>query len=164
MSADDPNPGIDYAAMMQRALRGVVRAALGHAAEYGLDGGHHFYVSFDTAHPGVDMPDWLRAQYPEQITIVLEHEFRDLAVTADRFTVRLSFSNRPAHLTVPLDAIRTFVDPHAEFGLKFDPVDPEAVLAELVGEGADDPDDDPDPPEPPRGGAEVVSLDRFRKT
>lgn len=162
MPADPPASSIDYASLMQRALRSVVREALGQAAEDGLPGAHHFYISFDTTHPGVVMPDWLREKYPEQITIVLEHEYSDLAVTADRFSVGLSFSNRPVTLTVPLDAIRTFVDPHAEFGLKFDPVDSEADLEDFEPED-DEPEDEPEPPAP-KGGADVVSLDRFRKS
>ncbi|MDF2233053.1 ClpXP protease specificity-enhancing factor SspB [Albimonas sp. CAU 1670] len=158
------NP-LDYGRLMQRALRSVVHEALAVAVEEGLPGEHHFYISFDTTHPGVDLPDWLKAQYPEELTIVLQHEFWDLAVTSDRFSVGLSFSERPVKLTVPFDAVLTFVDPHAEFGLKFDPheVDDEDELGELE-DGFDDEDDDDPEPTPPSGGkGEVVSLDRFRK-
>lgn len=169
---------LDYGRLMQHALRGVVREALGVAAEQGLPGEHHFYVSFDTSHPGVDLPDWLARQYPEELTIVLQHEFWDLAVTDDRFSVGLSFSERPATLTVPFDAILTFVDPHAEFGLKFDPQegdedDEDGVLLTAPG-GFDDDEDDDGPQDdgsggggkarPAGGGGEVVSLDRFRKS
>lgn len=150
---------IDYGGMMQRALRGVLAQALGVVAEQGPVGGHHFYIKYDTTHPGVAMPDWLKAQFPEEITIVLQHEFWDLAVTGDRFTVTLTFSERPATLTVPFDAVLQFVDPHAEFGLKFDGhevTDDEEELDEA------DLDEDPEP-DPPRGGGDVVSLDRFRK-
>ena len=158
------NP-LDYGRLMQRALRSVVHEALAVAVEDGLPGQHHFYISFDTSHPGVDVPDWLKAQYPEELTIVLQHEFWDLAVTSDRFSVGLSFSERPVKLTVPFDAVLTFVDPHAEFGLKFDPheVDDEDELGDLG--DLEDEDDEPDPT-PPAGGkgkGEVVSLDRFRK-
>jgi len=161
---------LDYGGMMQRALRGVLREALGFVAENGLPGEHHFYITIDTTHPGVVMPDWLRAQYPEEITIVIQHEFYDLAVTQDRFSVTLSFSNRSAPLAAPFDAVTTFVDPHAEFGLKFDAHDAAEGAADRSAEGArtgeaagDGSDDDPGAPAPPAGGGDVVSLDRFRK-
>lgn len=154
---DDP---LDYARLMQGALRSVVREALGVVAEEGLPPGHHFYVSFDTRHPGVTMPDWLSAQFPEEITIVLQHEFWDLAVAADRFSVSLSFSGRAAALTVPFDAVLTFVDPEAEFGLKFDPVESDDEDAAPPPAGEEEPEPDP----PGGGGGEVVSLDRFRKS
>ncbi|MGM0586446.1 MAG: SspB family protein [Pseudomonadota bacterium] len=168
MPSDDP---LDYVRLMQHALRGVVRDALGLAAEEGLPGGHHFYVTFDTGHPGVDMPDWLAEQHPEELTIVLQHEFWDLAVTGDRFSVGLSFSGRPVVLTVPFDAVLTFVDPHAEFGLKFDPQEAEepteeegeAALTQAARE-AEDAGEEDEPSGAPEGGGEVVSLDRFRKS
>lgn len=164
----------DYARMMQRALRAVVRDSLGYAAQNGLPGNHHFYIGFDTRHAGVDMPDWLREQFPEEITIVVQHEYWDLAVTPDRFSIGLSFSNRSAMLTVPFDAVLTFVDPSAEFGLKFDPQggedeDDGPALDEALGLSPASADfdgiveEDDDEPDPPRGGGEVVSLDRFRK-
>ena len=114
------------------------------------------------------MPNWLRERYPREITIILQHEFRDLAVMTDRFTVTLSFSDRPATLVVPLDAVKTFVDPSVEFGLRFDQI-------------GDDEDDEGEAPEPRpddsrgltvaategetrEGAGEVVSLDAFRKS
>ena len=156
---------LDYGKLMQHALRGVVREALGVAAEEGLPGEHHFYISFDTQHPGVDVPDWLSAQHPEELTIVLQHEYWDLAVAGDRFSVGLSFSDRPVKLTVPFDAVLTFVDPHAEFGLKFDPHESEEDDEEgqIIATRAPDEDEEDDEPTPPEGGGEVVSLDRFRK-
>lgn len=159
------NP-LDYGRLMQRALRSVVHEALAVAVEDGLPGQHHFYISFDTSHPGVDVPDWLKAQYPEELTIVLQHEFWDLAVTSDRFSVGLSFSERPVKLTVPFDAVLTFVDPHAEFGLKFDPheVDDEDELGDLGDLEDEDDEPDPTPPSGGKGKGEVVSLDRFRKS
>jgi hypothetical protein len=159
-AGEEPDDPLDYARIMQRALRGVVREALGVAAESGLPPGHHFYVAFDTRHPGVTMPDWLRAQHPEELTIVLQHEFWDLAVTGDRFSVSLSFSDRAAALTVPFDAVLTFVDPDAEFGLKFDPQE-----SAEVGPEPEEEEPEPDPPSGGGGaaGGEVVSLDRFRK-
>lgn len=157
------NPGeIDYGGMMQRALRGVLAEALGLVAEHGPVGAHHFYIKFDTTHAGVTMPDWLKAQFPEEMTIVLQHEFWDLAVTADRFSVTLSFNDRAAALTIPFDAVLQFVDPHAEFGLKFDghEVEDEEETPELPDV---DPEPDPDPSPRPNGGGDVVSLDKFRK-
>lgn len=164
---------LDYAGLMQHALRGVVKDALGVAAEQGLPGDHHFYISFDTQHPGVDVPGWLSDQHPEELTIVLQNEFWDLAVAGDRFSVGLSFSDRPVKLTVPFDAVLTFVDPHAEFGLKFDARDSDDedededddLLAGFDADGDEADDDGPDDPDPspPPGGGEVVSLDRFRK-
>ena len=160
----------DYPSMMQRALRGVVREALGRAAEEGLPGQHHFYVTLDTTAPGVDLPDWLREQYPKEITIVIQHEYWDLAVTPERFSVNLSFSNRAAAIAAPFDAVLTFVDPHAEFGLKFDPREPDEDPLDALDLDLRVPTEEPQAdaeetrPEPQGEGADVVSLDRFRKT
>jgi len=146
--------GFNYGRLMQRAMRGLMAEVLGDVARRGLPGGHHFFITIDTAHPGVDMPDWLRAQFPKELSIVLQHEFEDLAVASDRFSVTLSFSNRSATLAVPFDAVTTFADPSENFGLRFD-------AAEEKDEGPDDP---PPPPERPKdGGSEVVRLDAFRK-
>ncbi len=151
---------LDYGRMMQRALRGVMAESLGVVAAEGLPGAHHFYITFDTTHPGVVMPDWLLAQFPDEITIVLQNEFWDLAVTAERFTVGLSFSDREAMLTVPFDAVTTFVDPHAEFGLKFDAQDLDDEEDEEFAAEDEAPDERPARPE---GGGDVVRLDSFRK-
>lgn len=153
---------LDYGRMMQRALRGVMAESLGLVAAEGLPGAHHFYITFDTTHAGVVMPDWLREQFPTEITIVIQHEFWDLAVTADRFSVGLSFSDRDAMLTVPFDAVTTFVDPYAEFGLKFDAHDSE----EGDDESPDPSGGDESDAQPPRtdGGGDVVRLDSFRKS
>ncbi len=150
--------GFNYGRLMQRALRGLMAEVLGQVAKRGLPGGHHFFISFDVAHPGVDMPDWLRAEHPKELAIVLQHEFHDLAVAADRFSVSLSFQNRLATLVVPFDAVTTFADPSENFGLRFD-------AAEGEGGPTDPGGDDPGPkgPKPPEGEAEVVRLDRFRK-
>lgn len=163
--------GIDYGQMMQRAMRGLMAEALGVFARSGPVGSHHFYVTFDTRHPGVDMPDWLRERYPREITIVLQHEYRDLAVASDRFTVTLSFSDRPATMVVPLDAVKTFVDPSVEFGLRFEPIgdddDEEDAAAEEAPERAATGPRAVAPAagrETPERHGEVVSLDAFRKT
>ncbi|MEM9046072.1 MAG: ClpXP protease specificity-enhancing factor SspB [Pseudomonadota bacterium] len=154
--------GFDYGRLMQRALRGLMAEVLGRVAEEGLPGEHHFYINLDTTHPGVDMPDWLRERHPEELTMVIQHEYSDLAVMADRFSIRLSFSNRPVTLVVPFDAVRTFVDPSMEFGLKFEAHEPDdepevmAITEEAV-------DEEPAGSES-QGSAEVVSLDTFRKS
>lgn len=142
---------LNYGQIMQRALRGVMSEALSIVQRDGLPGEHHLYITFDTRAPGVEMPDWLRAEYPEQITIVIQHEFDDLDVTEEKFSVRLSFASRPATITAPFDAVLTFVDPSVEFGLKFEATEIE-------------PEDEPDESEAEEGGAEVLSLDKFRKS
>lgn len=144
---------LNYGLMMQRALRSVMAEALGTVAESGLPGDHHFYITIDTCHPETDLPDWLRAEYPEQITIVLQFEYSDLEVTEDGFGVRMSFADRPAAIYAPFDAVLTFVDPSVEFGLKFD-------ATEIAEEDTPEPADEPKAEE----GGEVVSLDQFRKT
>lgn len=153
--------GLNYGVMMQRALRGVMADALSQVAIAGLPGEHHLYITYDTTHGAVVMPDWLRADYPEQITIVLQHEFSDLEVSEEGFGVRMSFSNRPATLFVPFDAVHTFVDPSVEFGLKFDGTEP-------APDGPTDPtrpmDEDENAEDHEPGGADVVSLDHFRKS
>ena len=143
---------LNYGQMMQRALRSVMAEALGAVAQHGLPGNHHFYITIDTQHPETDIPDWLRAEYPEQITIVLQFEYSDLEVSEDGFGVRMSFADKPAMIYAPFDAVLTFVDPSVEFGLKFD-------ATEVDQEEAPEPVKDDTPEE----GGEVVSLDQFRK-
>ena len=159
-------PTLNYGQLMQRAMRGLMAEVLGVVAENGLFGDHHFYIGFDTTHPGVDISDRLRAQHPEEMTIVLQHEFGDLAVIGDRFQVTLSFQNRPETLVVPLDAVTTFVDPSVEFGLRFDGQDTDADQIEDLSTDAADSDDEEDPDKPdgdkPQS-ADVVNLDKFRK-
>ena len=160
--------GFNYGRLMQRALRRLMAEVLGQVAESGLPGDHHFFISFDTTHPGVDMPDWLKAEYPEELSIVLQFEFEDLAVAADRFSVSLSFKNRMATLVIPFDAVMTFADPSENFGLRFDAheQDPDADEAAAPAAPQDDDaeDDGPDGDgDKPKGEAEVVSLDAFRK-
>ena len=154
--------GFNYGRLMQRALRRLMADVLGRVAETGLPGGHHFFITFDTTHPGVDMPDWLKAEYPEELSIVLQYEFEDLAVASDRFSVTLSFKNRPATLVIPFDAVRTFADPSENFGLRFDAVEGDGE--EPAPDGPEGPDDEgPEGGDAPKGEAEVVSLDSFRK-
>ncbi len=108
-----------YDLMLEKAYRGVVREALAVTAQQGLPGGHNFYITFLTDFPGVDIPDFLLAQYPLEMTIVLEHQFWGLEVDEDRFAVTLSFRNQMQRLTVPLAAITAFADPSVKFGLEF---------------------------------------------
>ncbi|MDX1575120.1 MAG: ClpXP protease specificity-enhancing factor SspB [Kiloniellales bacterium] len=112
--------GLRYDAMVEQALRGVVRRALSYAAERGLPGDHHFYISFRTNDPGVDIPAQLRSRYPNEMTIVLQHQFWGLDVGEEAFGVTLSFSDVPERLTIPFSAISAFADPSVRFGLQFD--------------------------------------------
>jgi hypothetical protein len=162
-----PADSLDYGRMMQRALHRVIAEALGHVAERGLPGEHHFYITFDTGHPGVDMPGWLRERHDGEMPVVLQHEFADLAVTADRFTVGLAFSGRPATLVIPFAAVKTFVDPSVEFGLRFDAWETPDGGDDGPGSGRRDAAETPpgrdDAAAREEGDAEVVSLDAFRK-
>jgi uncharacterized protein len=111
---------IRYDLLVQDALKGVVRKVLGDAAKHGLSGDHHFYVSFRTEFPGVRISNRLREKYPQDMTIVLQHQFWDLGVTEHAFEVGLSFSGVPERLLVPFDAVTGFFDPSVQFGLKFE--------------------------------------------
>ena len=111
---------IRYDVLVQDALRGVVRKILSEVAQTGLPGQHHFYISFDTQHPGVRLSSRIRARYPEEMTIVLQHQFWDLTVTDHGFEVGLSFSGIPEKLLVPFVAVKGFFDPSVQFGLQFE--------------------------------------------
>jgi len=111
-----------YDLLSQQALRGVVRTVLSDVAKRGLPGDHHFYISFDTKAEGLRLSPRMRAQYPDEMTIVLQHQFWDLLVTEDAFEVGLSFGGVAERLVVPFEAVRTFVDPSVEFGLRFEAV------------------------------------------
>ncbi|EIE51079.1 hypothetical protein AL036_16980 [Salipiger aestuarii] len=153
--------GIDYGNLMHRAMRGLIHNVLTDIAAHGLPGEHHFFITFDTQHPDVEIADWLSDRYPGEMTVVLQHRYDALEVTEDGFSVTLSFGESPERLYVPYDSIKTFVDPSVEFGLRFETHD-------------DEDDEDEDDPRPPEGGpedggtagrqdAEVVRLDSFRK-
>jgi hypothetical protein len=164
---------LPYDRWTEDSLREVVARALEHTAAHGLPGEHHFYLTFRTDHAGVTIPGHLKARYPQEMTIVLQHRFWDLKV--DRrmgtFSVGLSFGGVPATLVVPIAALTAFADPHVRYGLRFqgsvedeaalpaaaaDPAPP-AVEAKPAAEGAvAEP-----PPQPP--GPQVVSLDAFRR-
>lgn len=153
---------IDYGGMMHRAMQGLIADVLEGVAEQGLPGNHHFFITFDTREDGVEMADWLRERYPEEMTIVIQNWFDGLKVTDEGFSITLNFGNSPETLVIPFDALRTFVDPSVEFGLRFEsPDDDEDDDAE---EDESDVGDGPAAvPEKPSSGAEVVSLDKFRK-
>jgi hypothetical protein len=160
-----------YDEMVQNALRGVVREALTQTAEVGLPGDHHFYLTFRTRAPGVSIPDYLQDQYPEEMTIVLQHQFWDLVVEEDYFSVTLSFKNRPAELHVPYSALSAFVDPSVKFGLQFNVETGGVMVPAMRPEGdlvpVSDNSTGADGPvaadnETGKDGAEVVNLDQFR--
>lgn len=115
MDQDD----IRYDILMQEALREVVRQVLSQVMVHGLPGDHHLYIAFDTTAEGVIISKRLKAQYPDEMTVVLQYQFWDLIVTEDRFEVKLSFSNVPERLVIPFAAIKAFYDPSAQFGLQF---------------------------------------------
>ncbi len=176
--------GLRYDAMVEQALRGVVRRALSYAAERGLPGDHHFYVSFHTNEPGVDIPAQLRARYPDEMTIVLQHQFWGLDVGEEAFGVTLSFSDVPERLTIPFSAISAFADPSVRFGLQFDssqaeegdgvapvaapeqrqqPVEQFAAdISAANAEGESGSSEPADEEEAPAGG-KVIMLDPYRK-
>jgi hypothetical protein len=150
-----------YDQIVERALRGVVKTALEQVRDYGLPHGHSLYITFQSDHPDVVLPGHLKVQYPREMTIVLEHQFWDLYVEDDRFEVTLSFSRVRQHLVIPLEAVTAFADPGVQFGLKFD------VEGGAGAAPAEDEAPESEEPEPvsnaPSDGAEVVTLDTFRK-
>jgi hypothetical protein len=184
---------IRYDLLTQQALRGVARSVLVDTAKKGLPGDHHFYISFDTRAEGVRLSDRLRAQYPDEMTIILQHQFWDLKVGDDEFEVGLSFGGVPERLTVPFEAINGFFDPSVQFGLQFEevaegeerpaPANVQEPLATNKKKGSPvrlpaataitepAPPDRPSataakrekPEKPVADGGEVVRLDRFRK-
>jgi hypothetical protein len=141
---------IDYPALLRGALLSVIRDVLARAAEAGFPGEHHAHITFRTDHPGVVLPTLLRHRYPEQMSVVLQHQFWELVVDEDSFSVMLRFSGKPVRLTVPFEAIQSFVDPAAEFGLRLEPERESSAQPNGQGEPAQRPQ------------AEVVELDRFR--
>lgn len=174
-------PEIDYPGLVQRSLRKVVRDVLAQVADLGLPGEHHFYLGFATAHPGVGLSESLRARHPLEMTIVLQHDFRDLEVDDEGFDVTLRFGGMPQSLRVPFGALISFYDPAAQFMLNFEPEDvelgddaadgasserrpPSDVLRDAgkagpraVPAAADDESDDDRP------AGEVVSIEAFRR-
>jgi uncharacterized protein len=147
---------IDYGNLMHRAMRGLIQTVLQDVAKDGLPGAHHFFITFDTTFPGVEMADWLRARYPDEMTVVIQHWFENLTVTDEGFTITLNFGNQPEPLVIPFDSVRTFVDPSVEFGLRFE------THSDEEDEGDEAEAETPGETPPARAG-EVVSLDKFRK-
>ena len=131
---------IDYESLVRSALRGVARAALARAAESGLPGDHHFYIAIRTGAPGVVVPKRLRDKFPNEMTIVLQHQFRDLEVTEDRFAVTLSFGGRSERISAPFAAVASFADPSAQFALRFEKPEEEAEVAEAAPAPAPEPE------------------------
>lgn len=150
---------IDYGNLMHRAMRGLIQSVLREVAEHGLPGNHHFFITFDTNHPGVAIADWLHSRYPEEMTVVIQHWFENLDVTDEGFSVTLNFGNSPEPLVIPFDAVRTFVDPSVEFGLRFETHDDDDDEEEDEEEGGEE----AAPAAAKPHEAEVVSLDKFRK-
>lgn len=168
---------IRYDVLARDALRGVLRRVLTDAAAHGLPGEHHFFITFLSTAEGVKLSPRLLAQYPEEMTIILQHQFWDLVVTEDRFEVGLSFGGVPERLVVPFNSIKSFFDPSVQFGLQFEAADaaaetpatsvaatnlPATPAASALTVPAPAPENT-DEPEKPSEGAEVVRLDRFRK-
>jgi hypothetical protein len=171
---------IRYDVLAQEALRGVVRKVMAEVAQTGLPDEHHFFITFDTRFPGVRISSRLAAQYPDEMTVVMQHQFWDLTVTDTTFEIGLSFNGVPEQLVVPFKAISAFVDPHASFGLKFDAeaadLTSEQPQSDADGDGEDRATsgsaDDATPglqetvvanDSDTEASAEVVSLDAFRK-
>ncbi len=159
---------IRYDILAQDALRGLVKKVLSEVAQTGLPGEHHFFITFSTQHPAVRISSRLKAQYPTEMTVVLQHQFWDLAVADSAFEVGMSFKGVPERLLVPFRAIDSFVDPHAGFSLKFD-----VPVAAPIAEAAPDavpalpapqlPGSEPGEAQPSEARGDVVSLDAFRK-
>ncbi len=143
--------GFNYEEMVQEGLRGVVHEALETAALNGLPGAHHFYIAFKTDYPGVQLADYLRERHPDEMTIVIQHQYWGLEVDEKGFYISLSFSDSQERIYVPFHALLSFMDPHAKFGLQFTPA---PIVEEEV-------------PATPKvvseNGDNIVSLDMFRK-
>jgi hypothetical protein len=154
---------INYAQLMHNAMRGLMADLLRKIGKDGLPGEHHFFICFDTKHPGVDIADWLKERYPDEMTIVIQHWFDNLVVMDDRFSITLNFNDTAEPMVIPFDAIKTFVDPTVEFGLRFDE-DTDEDTGDHIEEVPESPmmeikEED----EVPKSDAEVISLDSFRK-
>jgi hypothetical protein len=165
---------MNYNGLVQDALRGVVRQALSRVARQGLPGNHHLYIAFRTGDAGVDIPQYLRERYPDEMTIVLQHQFWGLAVRETDFEVQLSFNKTPETLTIPFAALTGFFDPSVQFGLQFQPSGAEAAAppseasapapagaAPAAQKPAEGDEAKPSAEDAKKG--EVVALDAFRK-
>ena len=153
---------LDYGSLMHRAMRGLIFNVLEQVRDHGLPGNHHFFITFNTTHPDVQLANWLKDRYPEEMTVVIQHWFDNLEVREDGFSITLNFGDQPEPIQIPFDAIQTFVDPSVEFGLRFENQDmdedeEEADETEPSAEATETSDEEP------RQEAEVVSLDQFRR-
>jgi hypothetical protein len=150
---------IDYGNLMHTAMRGLIKTVLRGVAENGLPGAHHFFITFDTAHPDAELADWLSDRYPGEMTVVMQHWFDNLEIGEDGFSITLNFGDAPEPLYIPFDAIKTFVDPSVEFGLRFDSSeeDEDSAPPPINTDHVDGPSETDKPD------AEIVSLDNFRK-
>lgn len=165
---DEDSP-LRYDLWIEDALRTVIRRTLAYAQSNGLPGEHHFYITFRTADDGVEIPDFLFNDHPEEMTIILQHQYENLSVDEDMFRVSLRFSGKPAHLAIPLSSIISFADPSVNFGLQLKMVTLEEEESEMgYGYPSDDAPEQDDAgngneeaDEPVRG--EVIALDAFRK-
>lgn len=154
----DQTPPVDemqYERLAHEALRGVMRAALERVLSDGLPGAHHFYITFKTRAPGVSVAPDILAKYPDEMTVVLQHQYEDLRVEADKFSVKLRFGGMPKSLVIPYSAVTRFYDPSVQFLLQFE----EPEIVEVVEDTPAPPHD----PSPASDGPKVVSLDQFRK-
>ena len=158
---------LPYDSWMEDAMRGVMVRALSYVASHGLPGGHHFYITFRTDHPGTMIPTRLSAQYPQEMTIVLQHQFGGLSVdeAARTVSVRLSFSGVPSSLLIPFEAVSAFADPEVQVGLRFGVVVPDRAQppTEVVRLAPVPAPQEDSPPPAESAAPSVVSLDAFRK-
>lgn len=164
MTSDNSfTPQINYELLVETALRSVVRSALKIAEQSGLPGEAHFYITFSTEYPGVDIPQRLKESHPEKMTIILQHQYWDLDITDDQFSVSLSFGGQRETLVVPFMAVVDFNDPSVGFGLQFatDQLDEDTIIDE--GETLPEADQEQQEDDGAQASADVVSLDTFRK-
>lgn len=158
---------IDYGNLMHDAMRSLIRNVLLDVADNGLPGAHHFFITFDTSHPDAELADWLSDRYPDEMTVVMQHWYDNLEVTTEGFSITLNFGDAPEPLYIPYDAIRTFVDPSVEFGLRFEQqeeAEPKVKVAADPAELHQTDESELEVEETPAKAAEIVSLDSFRKT
>ena len=150
---------IDYGNLMHNAMRSLIQDVLTEVKNNGLPGEHHFFITFDTNHTGVEMASWLKDRYPTEITVVMQHWYDDLEVKDDGFSVTLNFGDTPEHLVIPYEAILTFVDPSVEFGLRFETNEENEGIDEQKPTVSKESNKDDTKKET----GQVVSLDNFRK-
>jgi hypothetical protein len=154
---------LQYDKLVERALKNVVREALMHVSAHGLPGAHHLYLTFRTDHPGVTIPEELRAKYPVEMTIVLQYQFWDLFVGDEGFQVTLSFNDRRQKLIIPFAAVNAFADPSVNFALQFQPAEATAQNQDNAQPAEAAAPDGEDAGEPAAKDDNIIPLDTFRK-